>query len=177
MCGLAELSKNESNDFNWMYHFCQMSGWGLGEIGISCLFQFLLDPSPIIGYPCHSLQCHLKWWSWKKMRGEVHILVYCLIDTSPKEKQHSALTHSVTPWRLVDLKIWELRFDQKAKLLYRYWAQGVTNILKLKFGSALLREWLQPKSLSPSILASSCTYSLLFWFSVSPDLFHKLLSF
>ena len=54
------------------------------------------------------------------MRGEVHILVYCLIDTSLKEKQHSALTHSVTPWRLVDLKIWELRFDQKAKLLYGY---------------------------------------------------------
>ena len=42
------------------------------------------------------------------------------------------------------------------------------------FGSVLLQECLQPKSLSPSVLASSCTYSLLFWFSVSSDFFHKL---
>ena len=28
-----------------------------------------------------------------KMRGEVHILVYCPIDTSLKEKRHSAMVH------------------------------------------------------------------------------------
>jgi len=25
--------------------------------------------------------CHLEEWNWKKMRGAVHILVYCPIDT------------------------------------------------------------------------------------------------
>ena len=32
------------------------------------------------------------------------------------------------------LQIWELRFDHKAKLLFRLWAQGLVKILKVKFG-------------------------------------------
>ena len=31
------------------------------------------------------------------------------------------------------LQIWKLRFGQKAKLLFRLWAQGLVKILKLKF--------------------------------------------
>ena len=35
--------------------------------------------------------CHLKEWNWKKMRGAVHILVYCPIDTLQWGLTHSAL--------------------------------------------------------------------------------------
>ena len=31
------------------------------------------------------------------------------------------------------LQIWKLRFGQKAKLLFRLWAQGLVKILKLEF--------------------------------------------
>ena len=35
--------------------------------------------------------CHLKEWNWKKMRGAVHILVYCPIDTLQWGWTHSAV--------------------------------------------------------------------------------------
>ena len=35
--------------------------------------------------------CHLKYLEPEKMRGEVHILVYCPIDTLPWELTHSAM--------------------------------------------------------------------------------------
>ena len=38
------------------------------------------------------------------------------------------------------LQIWTLRFGQKAKLLFRHWAQGLVKILKLKFRQDLQLE-------------------------------------
>ena len=39
------------------------------------------------------------------------------------------------------LQIWKLRFGQKAKLLFRLWAQGLVKILKLKFRLDLKLEY------------------------------------
>ena len=39
------------------------------------------------------------------------------------------------------LQIWELRFGQKAKLLFKLWAQGLVKILKLKFRQDLKLEF------------------------------------
>ena len=38
------------------------------------------------------------------------------------------------------LQIWKLRFGQKAKLLFRLWAQGLVKILKLKLRQELKQE-------------------------------------
>ena len=41
------------------------------------------------------------------------------------------------------LQILKLRFGQKAKLLFRLWAQGLVKILKLKFGQYIVADvWL-----------------------------------
>ena len=39
------------------------------------------------------------------------------------------------------LQIWKLRFGQKAKLLFRLWAQGLHKILKLKLRQDLKLEY------------------------------------
>ena len=39
------------------------------------------------------------------------------------------------------LQIWKLRFGQKAKILFRLWAQGLVKILKLKFRQDLKLEF------------------------------------
>ena len=39
------------------------------------------------------------------------------------------------------LQIWKLMFGQKAKPLFRLWAQGLVNILKLKFRQDLKLEF------------------------------------
>ena len=39
------------------------------------------------------------------------------------------------------LQIWKLRFGQKAKLLFRLWAQGLVKILKLKLRQELKQEF------------------------------------
>ena len=39
------------------------------------------------------------------------------------------------------LQIWNLRFGQKAKLLFRFWAQGLVKILKLKLKQDLKLEF------------------------------------
>ena len=78
---------------------------------------FLSDPSPIIGYACHSL---------------THSLTHCclvnLIDvTLACEDANSKRVEIVTVANIDDedhvgnslLQIWELRFGHKAKLLFR----------------------------------------------------------
>ena len=70
----------------------------------------------------------------------------CLVDlidvTLACEDAYSKLVEVVTVADVSDkdhrvgiclLKIWKLRFGQKAKLLFRLWAQGLVKILKLKF--------------------------------------------
>ena len=91
---------------------------------------FLSDPSPIIGYACHSLTDSL-----------THSCLVNLIDvTLACEDAYSKLVEVVTVADVSDedrvvnslLKIWKLRFGQKAELLFRLWAQGLVKILKLE---------------------------------------------
>ena len=82
---------------------------------------FLSDPSPIIGYACHSLPNSL-----------THSLTHCclvnFIDvTLACEDAYSKLDEAVTVAVVSDedrignslLQIWKLRFGHKAKLLFR----------------------------------------------------------
>ena len=101
------------------------------------LFQpFLSDPSPIIVYPCHLLTDWLT-----PVQCSVN-----LIDVNlPCEDAKSKLVDVVT---LADedrvgnnlLQISNLRFGQKAKLLFGLWTQGMVKILKLKFKQDLKLE-------------------------------------
>ena len=97
--------------------------------------QFLSDPSPIIGYACHSLPNSLTdWLTDCRLVNLINVTLVC-------EDGNSKLVEVVT---VVDvdaednvgnslLQIWELTFGSKAKLLFRIWAQGLVKILKLKF--------------------------------------------
>ena len=48
--------------------------------------------------------------------------VVTVADVSDKDRVGNSL-----------LQIWKLRFGQKAKLLFRLWAQGLVKVLKLKY--------------------------------------------
>ena len=90
---------------SWLFFFLLMS-------------TFLSDPSPIIGYACHSLTHSL-----------THSRLVNLIDvTLACEDGNSKLVEDVTVANVDDedrvgnslLQIWELRFGHKAKLLFIY---------------------------------------------------------
>ena len=79
--------------------------------------SFLSDPSPIIVHPCHSLTNSL-----------THCCLVNLIDVSLVcEDANSELVKVVAVANIDDedhvgnslLQIWKLRFDHKAKLLFR----------------------------------------------------------
>ena len=64
------------------------------------------------------------------------------------------------------LQIWKLRFGHKAKLLFRFWAQGLVNILSLAADVWLrLRSWILVKILKlglAKILSLSLVKILMF---------------
>ena len=78
---------------------------------------------------------------------------FCLVNfidvTLACEDAYSQLVEVVTVADVSDedrvgnslLQIWKLRFGQKAKLLFRLWAQGLVKILKLKFRQDLKLEF------------------------------------
>ena len=96
----------------------------LSEGQIHCQWS---DPSPITGNACHSLT------NW--------LTDSCLVDfidvTLACEDANSKIVDVVT---IADddrvgnnlLQISKLRFGQKAKIWFRFWAQGLVEILKLK---------------------------------------------
>ena len=93
--------------------------------------RFLSDPSPIIGYACHSLP------NWL-----THCCLVNLIDVTLACKNANSKLVEVNTVADVDaednvgnslLQISELTFGSKAKFLFRLWAQGLVKILNLKF--------------------------------------------
>ena len=104
------------------------------------LSLFLSDPSPIIGYACHSLThwlthsllfSKLDWCNPGLWRSLLKLLeVVTGADVSDEDRVGNSL-----------LQIWKLRFGHKAKLLFRPWAQHLIKILKLKFRQDLKLEF------------------------------------
>ena len=128
------------------HHLVEAEHWGFPELDhLACLgkwperrtpesqvlvrYQFLLDPSPIIGYACHSLPNSL-----------THSCLVNLIDvTLTCEDANSKRVEIVTVANiddedhagnsfLIGFLIGELTFGHKAKLLFRLWAQGLVKI-------------------------------------------------
>ena len=112
--------------------------------------SFLSDPSPIIGYACHSLPNSLTDWL-------THSHLVDLMDvTLACEDAYSKLVGVVTVADISDedrvgnslLQIWKLTFGHKASILFRLWAQGLVMILKLAADVWLrLRSWILVKIL------------------------------
>ena len=107
--------------------------WWLLKPSSKCvLFWFLSDPSPIIGYACHSLT---HWLTICRLVNLIDVTLAC-------KDGNSKLVEVVTVADVDDvdrvgkslLQIWKLRFGHKAFLLFRLWAQGLVKSLKLKFG-------------------------------------------
>ena len=102
-------------------------------------FNFLSDPSPIIGYACHSLP---NWLTDSCFVDLIDVTLACedaysklvevvtVVDVSDEDRVGNSLLH-----------IQKLRFGHKAKLLFRPWAQGLIKILKLKFRQDLKLEF------------------------------------
>ena len=93
--------------------------------------DLLSDPSPIIGNACQWLT---HWLTHSCLVNLINVILAC-------EDANSKLVEVVT---VVDvdaedhvgnslLQIWELTFGPKTKLLFRLWAQGLVQILNLKF--------------------------------------------
>ena len=86
---------------------------------------FSSDPSPIIGYACHSMTDSLTnspLFS-KLDRCDVWLVEVVIVADVDDEKHFDESF----------MQIWKLKFGHKAKLLFRLWAQGLAKSLKLKF--------------------------------------------
>ena len=111
----------------------------------SALLFFLLQPyllTPLIPKkPYLSLRSHAlpplgirldwKYLSWRAMLAISTKIPFPVMSLT--QEHEDRVGNSL-------LKIWELRFDHKAKLLFRLWAQGLVKILKVKFRQDLYGE-------------------------------------
>ena len=101
---------------------------------------FLSDPSPIIGYPCHSLThsvtfSRLDWcdpgvWSYSKLVEVVTVDVYCTVVLMMRIVLATVCCRFGS-WGLVE----KLNFcsDFKHKVWSRFWSWSSGKILKLEF--------------------------------------------
>ena len=107
---------------NSFFSFCESFSRRFFSFFQAILKLFLSDPSPIIGYACHSLTHWLTDWLTDWLTHS------CLVDLMAVND-----TNCLIMSQLLKAVIWELTFGPKAKLLFRLWAQVLVKILKSKF--------------------------------------------